>query len=537
MPILPKAAALVAIGADPTGLERGVRKSESTLARFARGVGGVFKRGIGGIGSFLARSLDPLGRAWDLIASQFDEVQQFERGVARMAIAQGKSNDEMAAFRDEIRSISEDTGIARTQVLAGAQAYQALTGDTKGANAAMRTFARISQATGGSVDDIATSAAALSQNLKIDPADFEKAFDILNYQGKAGAIELRDMAGELSTLAAGFQRFKGGTGTGGMQVMGAALQIIRRNFGSASEAATGFDSLMSAIIKNAKKLEKAGVKVFDKDPKTGKKTLKDFNTIVTNIGNSKLMKDPTKLSKALGRVEAERALAALMTYRSEFDELATTQAGAGSIEKDRAQYAESAAGQLEASMNRLKLAAAEAFTPERIEAFAAAMGNLANMVSQVSDGLGKVFDTMGDIIGISTGKQKQLGGDNYLVSARDAAKRAQLQGQRPSRGYDEMTGSWDALTKGQYNVGRAGAVAKEYRSLELESERKARDARGGRTRSMAYVGTPGQAAARSVFGDVKAAIERAKPPTIKLTVDGKELATSTANSQAHRVNP
>ena len=88
------------------------------------------------------------------------------------------------------------------------------------------------------MDDVATTGAALSQSLKIDPADFEKAFSILNSQGKAGAIELKDLAGEMASLAPQWQR-AGSSGVEGMTNMGAALQIVRRNFGSASEAAPG----------------------------------------------------------------------------------------------------------------------------------------------------------------------------------------------------------------------------------------------------------------------------------------------------------
>lgn len=447
MPIGPREAQ-IEITADSRKLDRGLKESRSKLRGFGqavKGIGSAIGKGFAKAGSFLARSFDPLGRGFDLFASQIDDVRTYERGIARLAIAQGKSNDQMGDFRVNLDQISRETGVHRNEVLQGVAAYQALTGDTKGASDAAKTFARVSQATGSTVQDVADTAAALSQNLKIDPSDFEKAFSVLNTQGKAGAVELKDLAAEAAALSPQFARFAGGTGLAGMTKMGAAVQIIRRNFSTASEAGTGFRSLMTAITRNAKQLEKAGVKVFTKDPKTGKKELRDFGAIVESIGKSKLMKDPTKLTKALGSSEAERSLLALTSNWSDFQGLINT-TDFSSIGKDFDQYLASPAGRMDQAWNNVKLAAAEALTPERIEKAAGAMEKLASVVDLAAT----AFNRLEEATMFAFGNDRSLFTDEQLGmhKSKNLTRRAE-------------PGIIEAFTEGDHGIASSANVARE----------------------------------------------------------------------------
>lgn len=406
--------AKVTIYVDDRPAERGRKQAEAKWKAWGRsiskGVGGA----VGKVGGFAKSAFNPLGLGLSMMGDVVDETRAYERGIARLAIAQGKSNEEMAGFRSELTGISKETGVNRNEILEGVSAYQALTGDTKGAAAAAKTFARVAQATGSTVADVAGTAAALSQNLKIDPADFEAAFDVLNTQGKAGAIELKDLAAQMASLTPQFSKFSGGKGVKGMQQMGAAAQIIRRNFGGTAEAATGMRSLMTSLVRNAGKLQSAGVKMFWKD-KRGKKHLREFDDIIASIGKSKLMKDPTKLNKALGSDEALRALQALTDNYGEFQAM-TAQDGKGSIAKDLKQWQESDAGKLEASINNIKLALASAFSPEMIKGFADALGSVAGAVNTIIGGIKGVSKAIGEeIFGKSWEQQRQdtVQGRNY----------------------------------------------------------------------------------------------------------------------------
>lgn len=390
--------AQVGITLNPGALERGLRRARTSLGAFGRDARKLVGKGLKAGGKALMRAFDPLGRGYDLISSQVDDVMAFEKGIARLAISQGKTNEQMSGFRNELTAVSKETGVNRNELLAGVQAYQALTGDTKGATNAVRTFGRVAQATGSNVEEIATTGAALAQGLNIPTGQLEEAFGILNTQGKAGAVELKDMAAEMSTLTPQFKQFAGANGVGGMREMGAVLQIVRRGFGTASEASTGMRAAMTAIVRGAPKLKKLGkVDVFTKDKK-GNKRLKEFSEIIRLIGNSKLMKDPTKLAKALGSDEALRAVLTLTRNMKDLGEL-TNISGAGSIGKDLEQYLASPAGRMEKSMNDLKLAVAEAFTPDLVKGFADAMGSIATLTKEVVGGMKNVGKELGRIIG------------------------------------------------------------------------------------------------------------------------------------------
>lgn len=388
-----KAAALIAIKADAKGLDKGLGDARKKLRSFgtdAKKIGGKFfgagKGALKSIGAGLGLQA-ALG-----ITGAMDSFRDFEKQLVRFQVTSGKSTSAMHAFRGSIMRISKETAIAHDEILGGASAYVALTGDVAGAERAMESFARIAQASGSSTAEVATAAAALRDSFAIDPADFEKAFSSLISQGKAGAVELKDLASELSSVAPLFAQFGSMGGLGGVGQLGAALQVARKNFGSASEAANGLRGMMVALQANAKRFEKAGIRVFNKDAKTGAKTMRNFSDIWHDISNSKLVNDPTLLTEAFGREEAKRAFDALSKHSGLYDELIAAGQNYGAVTEDFGTVMASDAFKLEKAINGVKVALAEAFTPERIQKFVAFMQKLADKLGVVIDGFGKLVD-------------------------------------------------------------------------------------------------------------------------------------------------
>ncbi len=386
--------AKVELTADTRSFAKQLKDASKRWAAFGKGVGKGFGRSIKGIGKSLAggagRAAGMLGfgGAAVMIGSEIQKTVKFEESLTRLKIASRGTIKNMGQFRDQVFAVSNATGVAREDVLQGASAYVTLTGDAKTASEAMGLFSRIQKATGSSMDDIASSAAAMTQNLKIAPEDFEKAFSILIAGGKAGSVELRDMAGLMASLAPLSERFAGGGGTSGLANLGAALQLTRQGFGSAEEAATGLQALMGAIVQHADKLEDAGVKVFTKD-KDGTKRMRNFQEIVEAIGNSKLAKDPTKLTKALGRKEALAAFIQLTKVDGAWDDLAKSTMDAKDVSEDYATFQQSTSGQMQKAWNDIKNTVAAALTPDRIQAFTEflklAIGVAAKLVDVLSN--------------------------------------------------------------------------------------------------------------------------------------------------------
>src|SRR5690606_10300258 len=100
----------------------------------------------------------------------------------------------MDRFRERLLAVSSETGVAKEALVEGASSFLALTGDADTTRKSLELFAKVAKASGASMGDISASAAAMNQNLGITGDQFERAFSILIAGGKAGAIELKDVA-------------------------------------------------------------------------------------------------------------------------------------------------------------------------------------------------------------------------------------------------------------------------------------------------------------------------------------------------------
>jgi TP901 family phage tail tape measure protein len=345
------------------------------------------------------------GKVGGFLADQAKDAYAYQDALNRLQIAANGTPEQIAAMDVAIRSASDATGIGKAQTLAAARQYVALTGDLDGATKSIGTWARVAQASDSSISDVASTAQALRDNLKLDPSQMQAAFDVIIGQGKSGAVEMSELRNQLAVVSPLMAQFGGGASLQGLADLGATVQIVRKGFGGTEETITGVQSLMTALIKNAKQLHRAGVDVYDKDPKTGALHLKSFRAEIDAILGSQLMKDPTKLEKAFGRVEAYRAFLQLKDNRAEFDRLADAAQYAGTTQRDLAAYTESATGRVKIAMEQAKNKIAEAFTPERIETFANAIVALTRGVAGLIDALGALGSSM-DPIGTA---QKMLG--------------------------------------------------------------------------------------------------------------------------------
>ncbi len=400
------ARANIAITATTSKLSSALAEARQKIGSFAgavsRGIGGAFKKlslgdaGKNALGHFGGNMMT---RGFDAIVDTADQVRNFERNLVRFGIASGKSAGDLASMRKEIRQISRDTAIADADIMQGASTYVALTGDADGATKAMSAFARIAQASGASVSDVAQATAAMKTSMGLNANEIEDAFSAMIVQGKGGAVELKDLAGELATLGPQFAQFRGGKSLSGIREMGAAFQTIMTGSGSAAEASTKFQALIGELSnpQNVKALGKLKIKVFDKDPKTGVVSMRNFSDIAEDLANNEVLKDPRKLSEIFGRKEARQAIIALQEHIGLFRQLKQQGEDTGAVQRDLMTFMQSDAGRLDTAINKLKVSLVEAFTPERIQAFTNAVENLVEKVEPLVGAIGKMGDVLGGI--------------------------------------------------------------------------------------------------------------------------------------------
>ncbi|MGE0547618.1 MAG: phage tail tape measure protein [Kofleriaceae bacterium] len=381
-------------------LPQGLARVRSKLNAFASGISKAFTKSRGNAGEIAKNAIGHFAgnvatRGLDVLVDAAQGVVNFERNLTRLQISTGKTPAQMAAMREAIRRVSRETAISSDEILAGASTYVAITGDAEGAQAAMAQFARIAQATGATVSDVATAAAAFRTSANLNADDIEAAFSAMAVQGKAGAVEVKDLAAELSELMPQFAQFRGAKSLDGIREMGAAFQVIRKGAGSASGAATQFQALMGELANPAtvKDLKKVGIAVFDNNGKM-RSASEIFEAIATN---SKLA-DPRKIAAIFGRKESQAAVRSLREHIGLFRDLKVAGQDAGAIERDRMIMAESAAGKIDAAFNNMKLSLAETFTPERIEAFAGALGKAVDMFAKIVGFVDKTAKFVSDVV-------------------------------------------------------------------------------------------------------------------------------------------
>ncbi len=412
-----KQRAVAELTADDSGLQRGLGRAEKRLSAFQK-FNRYAAKGLASAGSKIMAGFAGgavLGGT-ALLVNEARKTIDFERDLSRLSITARGALGPMDAFRDKVFQVSSATGVAREEVLKGAAAFVALTGDGKTASASMELFAKVAKGTGASMEDISASAAAMVQNLKIDPADLEKAFSIMIAGGKAGSVELRDMAGLLASLAPLAATFAGGSGTTGLAELAAGLQLTRQGFGSASEAANGLERIMGSIVQGAKRFKKGGVNVFSVD-KDGNKSLRSFREIVEAIGESKLMKDPTKLRDAFGSKEAYQAFLQLTKVKGAWADLSDETLKANDTAEDYEAFRRSAAGQMEEALNALKNAVAQTFTPEVIAGFVLALKDSLRFVQDLILGMRGLGEELENFFGGDESKVSRMEGDDALDNA------------------------------------------------------------------------------------------------------------------------
>lgn len=425
------ALATIEIQAKSSGLAAQLREARAKLGTFADGVATKFKGAASKFGGFLGNQLfgeknkkgergggafqhavgnlasGAISKVGDYLTDAGKSAFSFQERIERLKIAAGETPEVMNAWAKQMRDASVTTGMNKDQVLGAAEAYVRLTGDVKTARENTLTFAKVAQATGSSAEEIAVTAAAMGQNMKVPAAQFEEMFSALSIQGKAGAIELKDLASELSTIAPQWAQFGKGTGAKGVRELGAAMQIVKKGFGGdAAETTTGLSNFLTAVQKKGKRFGDLGVGSFF----TKKGELKGVLDIVDQISKKGIRKD--KLITAFGSTEAYRAFIQLRDNRAEVEKLVKASEDGASIQRDFDEYMGSAAGRSTKAWNNVKNAVQDIFTPERLEGFANALEDLASHADEIARAVGAVGTALGALSSFGKSVRGLIGGGN-----------------------------------------------------------------------------------------------------------------------------
>lgn len=287
------------------------------LSSFAKGAGIRGGPGVAeGMGQYTASAASAVLGATTKAVGDANRVLEKATRISIGARGAGQEGVDPKALVDEFYAITQQvSGVTADALADAAGKYVGMTGDLKTARQSMKDFALVSQASGASVEDVAATAAAISQQFGIvDPGEIRESLSALLAQGKAGAFELKDAAALFPSLAAAGASFGLDKGAGGVRTLGGLTQIARTGTGSGEMAATNVQAMLTALKTNADKLQAAGTKVYE-GTGANKKT-RDLPTIIAEMiaktGGTDLAKKNSGLTEIL-TATGFKAIAPLVT--------------------------------------------------------------------------------------------------------------------------------------------------------------------------------------------------------------------------------
>lgn len=255
---------------------RGQRAAEASVRRIMSSVGrdmGRFARaGVGTAGS-IARGAGvqfDVGAITKTLVDQSSMATKLANQGNQPGVNELQSSDQILAGA---RRAAIATGRESTEVLAAMGKFVDLTGDLAGARASIEDIAKLANASGTELDDMAAAAGnvknALDQGFKGSAeqkmAAMNDVMRALAGQGKLGAVEIKDLASQMSKLAAGAGAFAGKR-EDILGLVGVLAQESRKQGGSASaaQAATAVQAFSRDLTKGKAptKFHALGIDVF-----------------------------------------------------------------------------------------------------------------------------------------------------------------------------------------------------------------------------------------------------------------------------------
>jgi hypothetical protein len=251
---------------------------------------------IGGGAAVVAGTLGVAGAA----ARQSLALHEVSNRLSISARGAGEEAVDPRVLRKEFERTATNTpGIKAIDVANAVQQFVTKTGNLDVARKSQGVFATVASATGSNVEDISAAAADLFEKFDIKSVEgMANAMSALAFQGKSGAFELKDAAGQFAKLASAASRFGLGKGVESVKTLGGLTQIARAGTGSPEQAATAVEALFRqfvspASVKKLHTLSGGGVNPFVDKNNTKTKDIRGLivETITKAGGNQTKLQD------------------------------------------------------------------------------------------------------------------------------------------------------------------------------------------------------------------------------------------------------
>ena len=207
------------------------------------------------------KMLGVLGAAY-AVGNPLRRSMQFEHELRLFGNTAGFTNRQLAETKARLNELARATNQTPGALLSALDFLVGKGVDPGVALQALKSIGRAATATGADITDLAKTAFAALDNMKVPAREIGAVMDTLAQSGKLGGFELRDMARWFPMLTAQAKAL-GMEGRKGLATLGAALQVAIKGAGSPDEAANNFNNFLAKLTApgTVKRFEKAGVDI------------------------------------------------------------------------------------------------------------------------------------------------------------------------------------------------------------------------------------------------------------------------------------
>jgi TP901 family phage tail tape measure protein len=319
-------------------IKSGVAGLDAQFKKIGSG-GAKSLQAVGAIGSSLGKGLFA-GGAVAAAAVGFhavaQEAAQLDTELMRIVNTGELSIDKFAGMRKELTALSGQVGVSRGELAAGLGDFVAGGLDPEKAMKLLPQVGKAYSTYGGQILDYTKAIDTGVKALGIE--DPTQILETMIRAGKEGKVEVADQAGMLPALGARYKGL-GHVGRPALASIAAGLQAIRRNTGSAEEAATNFQNLLDKlhapdVVRNFQKVGLASPgDIWKKAAAAGRDPLSELARTLKAAGFDSL----EKLAPVVVDRQAQQGLLAIM-QNLEFYEATLAQglSASGQLAKDSA---------------------------------------------------------------------------------------------------------------------------------------------------------------------------------------------------------
>lgn len=332
------------------GIPKAVNRANGQIASFSDRVTVAIDRNNAAIDRARGRMLDAVAGFYAVshaIGAPVRKAMAYETALTNIGTKAGLSVVELKKIGNEAQRIGSKVNQFAPDILRSVDYLVGMGLSADQAMGAVEAIGMAATATGADIGDLSQAGYAAMANLKVEAKDVGLALDFMAKAGKAGGFELKDMAQYMPALGSSYSVL-GQTGTEAVADLAAALQIVRKDTGDASTAATNLNNVLQKMVSpiTEKKFKEMGVDLRKELALAAEQGLNPFEAIAA-ITHKALKGDLSKIGYLFEDAQAQAGVRSLIQHMGDYqkirDEALT---GGGENAKDFATVMQTSAEQM-----------------------------------------------------------------------------------------------------------------------------------------------------------------------------------------------